>query len=86
MLLPERVEASMTSSVPARRGLSLLALGVLLVAARAGSADLKTKAAPALDPAWMDKTCSACDDFNRLSPRVSQQAMNFWRNKRAAAG
>ena len=57
----------MTSSVPARRGLSLLALGVLLVAARAGSADLKTKAAPALDPAWMDKTCSACDDFNRYA-------------------
>ena len=57
----------MTSSVLARRGLSLLALGAILVAARAVSADLKTKAAPALDPAWMDKTCSACDDFNRYA-------------------
>ena len=57
----------MKSSVLGRCGLSLLALGAVFAASRAVSADLKAKAAPALDPAWMDKTCSACDDFNRYA-------------------
>lgn len=33
-----------------------------------------------------DFLTQACDDFNRLSPRVSQQALKFWQAKRAAAG
>ena len=32
-----------------------------------------------------DFLTQACDDFNRLSPRVSQQALKFWQTKRAAA-
>jgi uncharacterized protein (DUF2336 family) len=30
-----------------------------------------------------DFLTEACDDFNRLSPRVSQQALKFWQAKRA---
>ena len=30
-----------------------------------------------------DFLTQACDDFNRLSPRVSQQALKFWQTKRA---
>lgn len=32
-----------------------------------------------------DFLTEACDDFNRLSPRVSQQALRFWQTRRAAA-
>jgi uncharacterized protein (DUF2336 family) len=32
-----------------------------------------------------DFLTQACDDFNRLSPGVSQQALKFWQRRRAAA-
>lgn len=33
-----------------------------------------------------DFLTQACEDFKKLSPRVSQQALKFWQTKRAAAG
>lgn len=44
--------------------------------------ELRTRAGKSMQ----DFLTQACDDFNRLSPRVSQQALKFWQTKRAAAG
>ncbi|HEY7114797.1 MAG TPA: M13 family metallopeptidase [Thermoanaerobaculia bacterium] len=46
-----------------RRALPMLALAAVLAAA--GVSDVPSS--PALDPASMDKTCNACEDFNRYA-------------------